>query len=53
VEFVDKVMALPWGRKSIVRGAAVGFADRLKGGPYSDDVLAYINKHTAGASDGS
>lgn len=44
-EFVDKVLALPWGRKSVVRREAAGFAERLKGTPWSGEVLAYIEKH--------
>jgi len=45
VQFVDKVMELPVGRKSVVRREAAGFAERLKDTPFSPEVLAYIQRH--------
>jgi len=51
VEIVNRLMSMPVGRKSVVRREAAGLAERLKGGPYSGELLAYIAKHNQGASD--
>lgn len=48
VEFVNKFMSLPLGRKSVVQREAAGFAERLKGGPYSAELLSYIAKNNGG-----